>query len=897
MLRSNKKKSFYNQEVLSKNYKMLSEIAKSDVESTLSFFKTTSHGLSQEEATKRLEVYGKNKVVYQKRVKWYITLFNSFRSPFISLLIILGMLSFLTNDIKGTIIVGIMVAISALIRFIQELRSQKSIEKLKNLVYEKVTVFRGGNGSYKENKRAVLEESGKVQVALENLVPGDIIELSAGNIIPADVRIISSENLLVNQSSLTGEALPIEKSNQYFYMYKKRKIRKTQNLIELENLCFMGTHIISGTAKAIVVGTGTDTYFGSIAKNQFKLNKKSDSRFDKGVSKVSWLLIKFMIIMTPIVMMIHGVINGNWYEAFLFAIAVAIGLTPEMLPMIVTANLAKGSINMSKKKVLVKQLSSIHNLGAMDILCTDKTGTLTEDKMDLVRHTDTNGEKSDEVLKLAYINGYFHTAYKNEIDLSVIRYVRDSSKYDISQYSKIDECPFDFDRRRVSVVLENNANERIMLCKGAVKEVASICSYIKENNKIISITDEIQRKNKHLIELWQEQGMRVVAVAYKQLKSDKVDSYSIDDESDMILVGYVGFLNPPKQSAIVALHTLQKKGVQVKILTGDNESVTRNVCRKMGLYIGEPVLGYEIDSLPDKALGKLASKTSVFTKLNPSQKFRIIKALQMNGHTVGFMGDGINDVFALKQSDVGVSIHTADDIVKESSDIILIEKDLHVLEDAIVEGRTTFGNILKYIKMTASSNFGNVLSLLIASAFLPFLPMLPIQILCQNLLYNLSQLSIPWDKVDNEFLVKPRGWDTKDLFRFIIFIGPVSSVFDIIIFIVMWNVFGANIPEMQSLFQTGWFVVGLLTQLLIVHMIRTQHIPFLQSTAARPVLMLTGLVMIIGIFLPFTSLSTQIGLTPLPFYYFLWLLGILTIYALVTQIIKRIYIRKFNRWL
>ncbi|PEB01140.1 magnesium-translocating P-type ATPase [Bacillus cereus] len=896
MLRSNKK-YFYKQEVLSKNYNMLIEIAKSDVESTLDFFKTTSQGLSHEEATKRLEVYGENKVVSQKRIKWYITLFNSFRSPFISLLIILGMLSFFTNDIKGTIIVGIMVTLSVLIRFIQEIRSQKSIERLKNLVYEKVTVLRKGNIPYKENKRTLLEESGKVQIGLENLVPGDIIELSAGNIVPADVRIISSENLLVNQSSLTGEALPVEKLNQYFHMYKKRKIRKIQNLIELENLCFMGTHIISGTAKVIVVGTGTDTYFGSIAKNQVKLNKKFDSEFDRGVSKVSWLLIKFMIIMTPIVMIIHGGINGNWYEAFLFAIAIAIGLTPEMLPMIVTANLAKGSINMSKKKVLVKQLSSIHNLGAMDILCIDKTGTLTENKMDLVRYTDTNGEKSDEVLRLAYINSYFHTNYKNEIDLSVIRYVKDSSKYDLSQYSKIDECLFDFDRRRVSVVIEKNANERIMLCKGAVREVVSICSFIKENNKIIPMTDEIQRRNKHLIELWQEQGMRVVAVAYKQLNSDKVGSYSINDESDMILVGYVGFLNPPKQSAIAALHTLQKKGVQVKILTGDNESVTRNVCRKMGLYIGEPVLGYEIDSLPDKVLGKLASKTSVFAKLNPSQKFRIIKALQINGHTVGFMGDGINDVFALKQSDVGVSIHSADDIVKESSDIILIEKDLHVLEDTIVEGRTTFGNILKYIKMTASSNFGNVLSLLIASAFLPFLPMLPIQILCQNLLYNLSQLSIPWDKVDNEFLVKPRSWDTKDLFRFIIFIGPVSSVFDIIIFIVMWNVFGANIPEMQSLFQTGWFVVGLLTQLLIVHMIRTQHIPFLQSTAARPVLILTGLVMFIGISLPFTSLSTQIGLTPLPFYYFLWLLGILTIYALVTQFIKRIYIRKFNRWL
>ncbi|PQQ47327.1 magnesium-translocating P-type ATPase [Bacillus thuringiensis] len=893
----NKKKSFHNQEVLSKNYRMLSETAKSDIESTLKFFNTTPQGLSQEEAIKRIGIYGKNKVVYQQRIKWYLTLCHSFSSPFIFLLIILGILSFLTNDIKGTIIVGIMVVLSALIRFIQEIRSQKSIEKLKNLVYKKAIVLRRENLSYRENKSEILEKSEKIQVDPEDLVPGDIIELSAGNIVPADVRIISSENLLVNQSSLTGEALPIEKTNQYFYMYKKRKIRKIQNLIELENLCFMGTHIISGTAKAIVVCTGTDTYFGSIAKNQFKLNKKSNSRFDKGVSKVSWLLIKFMIIMTPIVMMIYGFINGHWYEAFLFAIAVAIGLTPEMLPMIVTANLAKGSINMSKKNVLVKQLSSIHNLGAMDILCTDKTGTLTEDKMVLVHHTDTNGEKSDEVLKLMYLNGYFHTAYKNEIDLSIMRYVRDSSEYDISQYTKIDEHPFDFDRRRVSVDIEKNDNERIMICKGAVREVTSICSHIKENNKIIPITDEIQRKNKRLIELWHERGIRVIAVAYKELKSGKVGGYSVNDESDMILVGYVGFFNPPKQSAIAALHTLQKKGVQVKILTGDNEAVTRNICRKMGLYIGEPVLGYEIDSLPDKALAKIVSKTSVFAKLNPNQKFRIIKALQMDGRTVGFMGDGINDVFALKQSDVGISIHSADDIVKESSDIILIEKNLQVLEDAIVEGRTTFGNILKYIKMTASSNFGNALSLLIASAFIPFLPMLPIQILCQNLLYNLSQFSIPWDKVDNEFLIKPRGWDTKDLSRFIIMIGPISSVFDITIFIVMWKIFGANIPEKQSLFQTGWFVVGLLTQLLIVHIIRTQHIPFLQSTAGRPILIVTGLIMMIGVSIPFTNVGTYIGLSPLPMVYFLWLIGILTSYTVVMQIIKKMYVKKFKRWL
>ncbi|MGH0596304.1 magnesium-translocating P-type ATPase [Bacillus mycoides] len=897
MLFNTKKKPSHNQEILNKNHKMLIEIAKCDVDSALAVLKTTPKGLSKVEATRRITVYGKNEVVYDKRIKWYLTLLNSFRNPFVSLLIILGMLSFFTNDIKGTVIVGVMVVISAMIRFIQEIRFQKSIENLKELVYATATVFRKKNSSQEKNNTAETEDSEKLEIPLEKLVPGDIISLSAGNTVPADVRIISSKNLLVNQSSLTGEVLPIEKSNKYYHMYKKRKIRRIQNLIELENLCFMGTHIISGTAKAVVVSTGSATYFGSIAKNQLEIKKLSENGFDKGVSKVSWLLIKFMVIMTPIVMVIHGVMNGNWYEAFLFAIAVAIGLTPEMLPMIVTANLARGSINMSKKKVIVKQLSSIHNLGAMDILCTDKTGTLTEDKVELARHIDINGNICGDVLKLAYLNSFFHTEYKNEIDQSVMLYTKENSKFDTSQYLLTEEFPFDFDRRRISVILKKDSGKRIMVCKGAVKEILSICSHIKLNNSIIPITDDIRRKNNRLITFLHEEGMRIVAVAYKKFKDNKSRDSSSETESDMVLVGYLAFLNPPKQSAISALHTLQNKGIAVKILTGDDEAVTKKICKTVGLNVGDPVLGYEIDRLSDNVLAKLARETSVFAKLNPTQKFRIIQALQMNGHTVGFMGDGLNDVFALKKADVGISINTADNIVKECSDIILLEKNLHVLEDGIIEGRTTFGNILKYIKMTASSNFGNVFSLLIASAFIPFLPMLPIQLLCQNLLYNLSQLSIPWDKVDKEFLVKPRKWDTKDLFRFIVCIGPISSIFDITTFIVMWNIFDANTSETQSLFQSGWFLVGLLTQTLIVHMIRTQHIPFFQSTARFPVLLFTGLVMGIGLYLPFSSLGAEIGLQPLPLTYFPWLIGILTAYALLMHFLKHLYIKKFHNWL
>ncbi len=572
-------------------------------------------------------------------------------------------------------------------------------------------------------------------------------------------------------------------------------------------------------------------------------------------------------------------------------------LTPEMLPMIVTANLAKGAVNMSKQKVIVKQLNSIQNLGAMNILCTDKTGTLTEDKVVLVRHLDPKGNECNRVLQFAYLNSFYQTGLKNLIDKAVIKHTEENNTFNPSAFQKLDEIPFDFARRRMSVIVKDISGEHTMVCKGAVEEILSICNYTEVDEKIVPLTEEIRSNVKKLSETLNSEGMRVIAVAYKKDRRINDTEYAVKDETDMILAGYIGFLDPPKPSAAAAIQALQKHGVQVKILTGDNEIVTRKVCIEVGLDICEPILGYEIDSLPDKALARLAEETTVFAKLNPMQKSRIIHALQGNGHTVGYMGDGINDAVALREADVGISVDTATDIAKEASDIILLEKSLTILEAGILEGRTTFGNILKYIKMTASSNFGNVFSVLVASAFIPFLPMLAIHLLIQNLLYDISQLSIPWDKMDKEFLEKPRKWDTANLRNFIICIGLISSIFDIITYVVMWNVFGANTSSEQSLFQSGWFVVGLLTQTLIVHMIRTQKIPFIQSTASTPVVLLTALIMAIGIYIPFSPLGTAVGLQALPLNYFPWLVGILLGYAFLTQFLKKLYIKKFHSWL
>ena len=657
----------------------------------------------------------------------------------------------------------------------------------------------------------------------------------------------------------------------------------------------MGTIVVSGTAIGVALQTGNQTYFGTIAES---LNKDvGETSFEEGVKSVSFLLIRFMLVMVPIVFLVNGITKKDWVGAFLFAISIAVGLTPEMLPTLVSTNLAKGAISLSKRKIVVKRLSSIQNFGAMDILCTDKTGTLTEDKIILETHLNVLGEEDDRVLRHGYLNSYYQTGLKNLLDIAVIEYGDEKGFNEMLDiYKRVDEIPFDFTRRRMSVVVESEGNKRQLITKGAIEEMLSICSHVEINDEILPLTEELTTNVTKMVTELNQQGMRVLGIAQKNDVPDE-NVFSVKDESNMILIGYMGFLDPPKESAVTAIKALHSHGVDVKVLTGDNDIVTRKIASDVGIPVENVVLGIEIENMTDEELYEVAIKSSILAKLSPIQKSRIISVLQANSHIVGFLGDGINDAQALKQADVGITVDTAVDIAKESSDIILLEKDLNVLEEGVIEGRRVFGNIIKYVKMTASSNFGNVFSVLVASAFLPFLPMLPIQLLVHNLLYSISQIAIPWDNMDEEYLKKPQRWNAKDIGRFMIYIGPISSIFDIITFGVMWYVFKANTVAMESLFQSGWFIVGIVSQTLIVHMIRTEKIPFIQSRASTPLMVMTILIIGIGIVIPFTALGTYIGLMPLPGSYFPWLMGILLAYSVLTQIVKNIYIKKFNSWI
>lgn len=844
------------------------------------------NGLESEEARKRLSIYGFNEITHEKADPWYIQLIKSFINPFNVVLMLLAVISFIMDVVlaepgeqswEAVIIISTMVTLSGILRFIQEFRSNKAAEKLKALVKTTATVIR--------------KDTGKQEIEMSKIVPGDIIMLSAGDMIPADVRILSSKDLFISQSVLTGESMPVEKFDKPDFSKNKENC----NVTDLTNMCFMGTNVTSGSAKALVVATGNSTYFGLMAKSI--VGHRPQTSFDKGVNSVSWLLIRFMSVMVPIVFIINGMTKGKWLEAFLFALSVAVGLTPEMLPMVVNANLAKGAVIMSKRKTVVKRLSSIQNFGAMDVLCTDKTGTLTRDEIVLERHLDIHGNTDDRVLRHAYLNSYYQTGLKNLMDIAVLKYGNEKGFSELTdKYQKVDEIPFDFKRRRMSVVLQNGDGKRQLVTKGAVEEMLSICSFAEYQGNVVLLTEDIKNEVKDMVKSLNEDGMRVIAVAQKNnVPAD--NSFGVKDECDMVLMGYIGFLDPPKETASQAIAALNEYGVKVKILTGDNEIVTKKICKEVGMPIDRIMLGYQIESMCDEELKIEVEKTNIFAKLTPEQKSRIIKILQNNGHTVGFLGDGINDAPALKEADVGISVDTAVDIAKESADIILLEKSLMVLEEGVIEGRKTFGNIMKYLKMTASSNFGNVFSVLAASAFLPFLPMLPIHLLVQNLLYDISQISIPWDNMDAEYLKVPRKWDATSIRRFMIWIGPVSSIFDITTYMLMFFVFGANRPELQSLFQSGWFIEGLLSQTLIVHMIRTPKIPFIQSRASAPVLLLTGAIMTIGIIVPFTGFGASIGLQPLPMNYFPWLGATLLSYCLLTQIIKVAYIKKYNDFL
>jgi len=850
-------------------------------EDLLTELATSRTGLNETDIKEKLNRHGKNQIAHEHPPAWYLQLLLCFKNPFILILLALDIFSFITDDTKGQIVISMMIVISVLITFTQEFRSMRTVEKLKAMVKTTATVTRNGI---------------KQEVDMEQLVPGDIVHLSAGDLVPADVRLLAAKDLFVSESSLTGEALPVEKQDSQSAAKTNRPKRPRQaNALELDNMCYMGTNVVSGTAAAVVVSTGSSTYFGSMA--QTLTGKRPLTSFDKGVNSVTFILIRFMLIMVPVIFFINGFTKGDWWDALLFGLSIAVGLTPEMLPVIVTTNLAKGASVMARNKVVVKRLNAIQNFGAMNILCTDKTGTLTQDKIILEKYMDIHGNEDLKVLEYAYLNSYHQTGLKNLLDVAVLEHVELTDVLGAEKnYSKVDEIPFDFNRRRMSVVLEKSGNGHVLICKGAMEEILSVCSHVLDQGKTIELTPQIVHKATQLVHELNNDGLRVIAVAAKTV-SPKQEPYGKQDEANLTLVGYVGFIDPPKETAKTAIQALKQNGVDIKVLTGDNAAVTRKVCKDVGLHVNQIVLGSEIDRLNDEQLADLAEKTTVFAKLNPLQKSRIVRALQSKGHTVGFMGDGINDAASLRDADVGISVDTAVDIAKESADIILLEKSLMVLEAGVIEGRLTFGNIIKYIKMTASSNFGNVFSVMGSSAFLPFLPMLPIHLLIQNLFYDISQLSIPWDRMDKEFLKKPRKWDAKSVGRFMLFIGPISSIFDYATYFLMYFVFAANTVESQSLFQSGWFIEGLLSQTLIVHMIRTEKIPFIQSRASTPVLLLTSLIIIAGIFIPFSAFGSSVGLQPLPLSYFPWLVAILLSYCFLTQAIKKWYIRKFNEWL
>ncbi|PXY96028.1 magnesium-translocating P-type ATPase [Frischella perrara] len=879
--------------------------AKNSLEETLANYQADLSGLTEHEAKQRIEQYGKNEVARERVPSAFIQLLLAFNNPFIFVLLALAAVSFVTDywlplqngeptDITGITIIIVMVSLSGLLRFWQEFRSNKAAEALKSMIKTTATVLR------RQTKTATAQT---IEVPLDQLVPGDIIYLSAGDMMPADIRLIESRDLFVSQAVLTGESIPIEKYDTLGSISQKGSEEtpaeiNASNILDINHIGFMGTNIISGTAKGVVIATGADTYFGSLAKSI--IGTRSQTAFDKGVNSVSWLLIRFMLVMVPIVLLINGLTKGDWLDAGLFALAVAVGLTPEMLPMIVSANLAKGAVGMAKRKVVVKRLNAIQNFGAMDILCTDKTGTLTQDRIILEQHLDIHGQLDPAVLQLAWLNSYYQSGMKNLMDKAIIRFAEEKTKpkkLGEGKYTKIDELPFDFSRRRLSVVMQNDDNQHIMICKGAVEEMLSIATHVYEQGEELPLTEERKEKLINLAYQYNQDGFRVLAVGFKIIATqDTKTQYSVADENALVIRGFLTFLDPPKDSASEAINALREHGVAVKVLTGDNDIITTKICREVGIEAGKPLLGIEIEQMSDDQLKPLIEERTIFAKLTPLQKSRIIRLLQDNGHTVGFLGDGINDAPALRDSDVGISVDTATDIAKESADIILLEKSLMVLEEGVVRGRETFGNIMKYLNMTASSNFGNVFSVLVASAFLPFLPMLAIHLLIQNLLYDISQLSLPWDKMDDEFLQKPRKWDASNIRRFMIWIGPTSSIFDITTYAIMWFVFSANNVDMQSLFHSGWFIEGLLSQTLVVHMLRTQKIPFIQSTAAFPVIVMTILIMVVGIYIPFSPFGSMIGLEPLPWSYFPWLAGILISYCILTQLVKTFYIKRFGQW-
>ena len=864
-----------NQKKVSDNLKNCSKIPEKYL---LEIYNTSKEGLSVVDIEDLQDEYVKNSIEIKSNNTFFSRIKNAVINPFNIVLIFVAIITFITDVVISankdyatfSLIVGTII-ISSAISLVQETKSDNAAKKLKKMISNKIDVIRDGN--------LCIED-------VENIVPGDIVKLSSGDMIPGDVRFLEVKDLFIDQASLTGESNPVEKFSV---------LKSDEDVTDLSNIGFMGTNVVSGSSIAIVLTTGNNTYFGSMAKSLYSVNEKNS--FEKGIDNISNLLIRFMLVMLPIILLINLFTKDSIWDSVIFAITIAVGLTPEMLPVIMTSTMAKGAVEMSKKKTIVKRLSAIQTFGEMNILCTDKTGTLTEDEIVLEKYMDVTGNENIRILKHAFLNSYFQTGLKNLIDVAIIsRGEKENLNILKEKYVREDEIPFDFSRRRMSVVLKDENGKRQLITKGAVDEVMNICSFIDIDGKAVEMTEEQRKRAYEVYEENNKAGLRVLAVAQKN-EIHGIETFGTADESNMVLIGFVGFLDPPKESAKNAIAALKKHGVDTVVLTGDSEGVALNVCRKVGIEIKNSLTNKDVESLTDDELKKRMKECHLYSKLSPLQKQRVVRLYQEMGNTVGYMGDGINDSPPLKQADVGISVDTAVDIAKETADIILLEKDLNVLEEGVINGRKTFTNVLKYIKMATSGNFGNMLSVIIASLFLPFLPLLPIHILIQNLLCDFAQIGMPFDNVDKEYIEKPKKWDTKGIKNFMFQFGLISTFLDVICFGVLWFVFKFNSVEKAVLFQTGWFAFGIISQTIIIHMIRTHKLPFVQSKSSKQLLISTFTIVIVTLLICFTNIAIIFDLSKLPIAYMAWIAGLLIIYISFIQIYKKIYISKFKEWL
>ena len=847
----------------------------------LSHFNNDLNGLSKERAAEKLEKYGSNEIKQSYKDTVWQRLFEAIVNPFNIILLIIAGITLLTDvilvsdkDYYTFIVLIILIGVSSGISFIQSETSSRAVENLTSEINNTSHVYRDGE---------------LIEIVTEDIVPGDIIKLGAGDMIPADLRFLKTKDCFISQSSLTGESEPVEKFSH--------SLENAENLplSDLDNVALLGSTMISGSALAIAFSTGNYTYLSTIAN--LLTEKPSKNSFEQGVEEISRLLIRLMLLIVPIVFLINAFNKGDMFKALLFSISIAVGLTPEMLPVITSSTLAIGARKMSKKKVIVRNMSSIQSLGQMNILCTDKTGTLTEDEIVLEKYMDLEGNTDLRVLRHAYLNSYFQTGLKNLIDVAIIN---KGNSYDLdkvlSKYKAVDEIPFDFNRRRMSVVLEDKSGKRQLITKGAVEEMLSISRFIEMDGKVQELSPELKKRFLNTYEKYNRAGLRMLAVAQKNDVPD-TNEFNVEDESEMVLIGLMGFLDPPKESASPAIEALKEHKIRTVVLTGDSTGVAKKVCNEVGIDASVYYEGIEIDKMNDSELKHACSRANLFTKLSPQEKKRIIETYQDLGNTVGYLGDGVNDSPALKTADVGISVDSAVDIAKETADIVLMEKDLMVLEEGVEEGRKTYTNIMKYINMASSGNFGNIISIIIASIFLPFLPMKPVQLLTQNILNDFAQLGMPYDNVDDEYLLEPKAWSTKNIKRFIFWFGPISTIFDVLCFVVLWFALGADSVANAGLFQSGWFLFGTLSQIAIIHMIRTAKTPFLESNASKRLTVSTLVVSIVACVIAFSDIAIALDMRPLPLKFLPYLILLLLGYCITVQVLKKVYVKKYGEWM